>query len=452
MPEYKLLKTIDSPDDLKKLDKDQLFKVCGELRNFIIDIVSVHTGHLGASLGVVELTVALHYIFSSPKDKIVWDVGHQAYGHKILTGRRDVFYTNRKIGGISGFPRMCESEHDAFGTGHASTSISAALGMAAAQHLHKKNNDHVVAVIGDGSLTGGMAFEGLNNAGTLNTNLLVVVNDNNMAIDPNVGALKEYLADIAASKAYNKVKNDVWNVLGTLSKIGPNAQRYVQKVENAIKSFLLKQSNLFESLNFRYFGPVDGHDIKHLVKILEDLKQIPGPKVLHVITKKGKGLPFAEEEQTKYHAPGKFDKLTGEIFKVREESPKPPKFQDVFGHTLLEIAKENPNVVGITPAMPSGSSLNIMMEAMPHRTYDVGIAEAHAVTFSAGLATQGMVPFCNIYSFFCYSILTYVTIFTNFLSCLMEKLKKILSGELFNFFTNIIVLFSVVLIFFNQID
>jgi 1-deoxy-D-xylulose-5-phosphate synthase len=395
-----LLNKILFPSDLKKLDIADLPKLSQELRQFIIDIVSSNPGHFGASLGVVELTVALHYVFNTPTDKIIWDVGHQAYGHKILTGRREQFHTNRKYKGISGFPKPSESEYDAFGVGHSSTSISAALGMAKAARIQNNQEKQIVAVIGDGSMTAGLAFEGLNNAGIEKTNLLVILNDNNMAIDPNVGALKEYLLDITTSKTYNKLKDDVWNLLGHLNKLGPNYQKMVQQIDNAVKSFLLRQSNLFESLNFRYFGPVDGHDVVYLTKILKDLKDIKGPKLLHVVTQKGKGFKQAELNQTAWHAPGKFDKNTGEIFKIKSDKPEPPKYQDVFGHTIVELAKQNEKIVGITPAMPSGCSLNIMMEEMPERTFDVGIAEQHAVTFSAGLAIEGMLPFCNIYSSF----------------------------------------------------
>lgn len=398
-PDYKYLNNINSPDDLKKLKIEELVDVSKELRQFIIDVVSSNPGHFGASLGVVELTVALHYAYNTPFDKIIWDVGHQAYGHKILTGRRDSFHTNRKYGGLSGFPNTSESEYDAFGVGHSSTSISAALGIAMSDKLQGTNRN-VVAVIGDGSLTGGMAFEGLNNAGSINTDLLVVLNDNNMAIDPNVGALKEYLVDITTSKTYNRVKNDVWKLFGKINKIAPHAREYAQKLENGLKSVLLKQSNLFESLNFRYFGPVDGHDVVHMARLMEDMKRIPGPKLLHILTKKGKGFKQAEINQTKYHAPGKFNKETGEILVVKPDSPQPPLYQDVFGHTVLELAKKNEKIVGITPAMPTGCSLKIMMDEMPERTFDVGIAEQHAVTFSAGLASQGLVPFCNIYSSF----------------------------------------------------
>jgi 1-deoxy-D-xylulose-5-phosphate synthase len=396
----KLLAQINSPDDLKKLDKAQLVQLCVELRHFIIDNVSVYGGHFGASLGVVELTVALHYVFKTPQDQLVWDVGHQAYGHKILTGRRDVFHTNRLYGGLSGFPKIKESDYDAFGVGHSSTSVSAALGMAVANKYLGSDKQHI-AVIGDGALTGGIAFEGLNHAGVSDTNLLIVLNDNCMSIDPNVGALKDYLTDITTSRTYNKLKDDVWNLLGKLSNFGKSAQEIVSKVETGIKSTLLSQSNFFESLNLRYFGPVDGHDIDHLITVLDDLKNIKGPKILHCVTMKGKGYAPAETgNATTWHAPGKFDKITGEIHKKLYETPQAPKYQDVFGHTIVELAKSNEKVVGITPAMPSGSSLNLMMKEMPGRAFDVGIAEQHAVTFSAGLATQGLVPFCNIYSSF----------------------------------------------------
>ncbi len=394
-----LLSKIDNPDDLKKLDISQLVQISSELRQFIIDNVSVYGGHFGASLGVVELTVALHYVFKTPYDLLVWDVGHQAYGHKILTERKEKFHTNRLYQGISGFPKRSESIYDTFGVGHSSTSISAALGMAIASNYKKEQRQHI-AVIGDGAMTAGMAFEAMNHAGVSNSNLLIILNDNCMSIDPNVGALKEYLTDITTSYTYNKIKEDIWNFLGKISKYGPNAQEIVAKVENSFKSLLLNHSNLFESLNLRYFGPVDGHDVNHLVSVLSDLKSIPGPKILHCITKKGKGFKLAEQDQTKWHAPGKFDKITGEIRKIAVTTPEPPKFQDVFGHTIVELAKGNDKIMGITPAMPSGSSLNIMMEAMPDRAFDVGIAEQHAVTFAAGLAVQGMIPFCNIYSSF----------------------------------------------------
>lgn len=397
----KLLKDIEYPCDLKKLNYKQLPLVCQELRDFIVDVVSQKGGHFGASLGVTELTVALHYVFNTPYDQLVWDVGHQAYGHKILTGRKNTFHTQRVYKGISGFPKRDESEYDTFGVGHSSTSISGALGMAMASKFKNDKDKQHIAVIGDGSMTAGMAFEALNHAGVSNTNLLVVLNDNCMAIDPNVGALKEYLTDITTSPAYNKVKGEVWNLLGKVSKFGPNAQTIASKIENAIKSTILDNSNLFESLNFRYFGPVDGHDVEHLVKVFKDLKDIPGPKILHCLTKKGKGFKPSEfGDQTKWHAPGIFNKDTGEIIKIAPKNPQPPKYQDVFGHSIVELAEKNEKIMGITPAMPSGCSLNIMLEAMPERAFDVGIAEQHAVTFSAGLATQGMVPFCNIYSSF----------------------------------------------------
>ena len=396
-----LLSTIEIPDDLKKLKEDQLPILCDELRQFIIDIVSVKGGHFGASLGVVELTVALHYVFNTPYDQLVWDVGHQAYGHKILTGRKNVFHTNRVYKGISGFPKRKESIYDTFGVGHSSTSISAALGMAVASRFKGEKDRQHIAVIGDGAMTAGLAFEGLNHGGVENSNLLVVLNDNCMSIDPNVGALKEYLTDITTSHTYNKVKDEVWKLLGKISKFGPNAQEIASKIENGIKATMLKQSNLFESLKFRYFGPVDGHDVVRLAKIMEDLKDIPGPKILHCLTVKGKGYKFSEEgNQTIWHSPGLFNKDTGEIVKVIPAQPQPPRYQDVFGHTIVELAEKNNKIMGITPAMPSGCSLNIMMKAMPDRAFDVGIAEQHAVTFSAGLATQGMIPFCNIYSSF----------------------------------------------------
>jgi 1-deoxy-D-xylulose-5-phosphate synthase len=393
-----LLFKITTPEDLRKLDPSELVQVSSELRQYIIDVVCNNPGHFGASLGVVELTVALHYVFNTPYDKIIWDVGHQAYGHKILTGRREVFSTNRKYKGISGFPKMAESEYDAFGTGHSSTSISAALGMAlAAQKKGEKR--HIVAVIGDGAMTAGQAFEGLNNAGIGKSDLIVILNDNNIAIDPNVGALKEYLLDITTSKTYNKFKDRVWKMLGVFGKLGPNARTLAAQLEAGFKSTILDRSNLFEGLNFRYFGPIDGHDVLHLTKVLEDLKRIPGPKLLHCLTVKGKGFKQAEENQTTFHAPGKFDKETGEIIDT-SNGDTILTYQEVFGRTILELARLNDKITGITPAMPSGSSMNIMMNEMPERTYDVGIAEQHAVTFSAGLATQGLIPYCHIYSSF----------------------------------------------------
>ena len=398
------LSQIKNPDDLRKLFKsDDLIQVSDELRQYIIDVISeIGNSHFGASLGVVELSVALHYVFNTPEDQLVWDVGHQAYGHKILTGRRENFHTNRLKGGISGFPKRSESEYDTFGVGHSSTSISAALGMAVANRIQGLKDMQHIAVIGDGAMTAGLAFEGMNHAGfEKDANLLVILNDNCMSIDPNVGALKEYLTDITTSHTYNKVKDEVWKLLGKISAFGPDAQSIASKVSNALKGSLLKQSNLFEALNFRYFGPVDGHDVTSLVKVLEDLKDIPGPKILHCITRKGAGYKFSEEgDPTKWHAPGIFNKETGEIVKIIPKSPQAPKYQDVFGHTIVELAEKNKKIVGVTPAMPSGSSLNIMMKAMPERSFDVGIAEQHAVTFSAGMATQGLVPFCNIYSSF----------------------------------------------------
>lgn len=396
----KHLEGINFPEDLRKVNEADLVKVCQDLRQYIIDTVSVYGGHFGASLGVVELSVALHYAFNTPYDQLVWDVGHQAYGHKILTGRRSVFHTNRVYNGISGFPKRSESEYDTFGVGHSSTSISAALGMAVASRLKGELSRQHIAIIGDGAMTAGLAFEGLNHAGVEDSNLIVVLNDNCMSIDPNVGALKEYLTDITTSPTYNKFKDDVWKALDKLNKVGHVSQDIISKIHDTLKGGLLKHSNLFESLKFRYFGPIDGHDVNHLVRVMNDLKKIPGPKLLHCITVKGKGFALAEKDQTKWHAPGLFDKVTGEIYKTIPTKPQPPKYQDVFGHTLVELAEQNEKIVGITPAMPSGSSMNIMMKAMPKRAFDVGIAEQHAVTFSAGLATQGLIPFCNIYSSF----------------------------------------------------
>lgn len=398
------LKQIEIPKDLReKFSVEDLPQISNELRQYIVDVISeIGNSHFGASLGVVELTVALHYVFNTPEDQLVWDVGHQAYGHKILTGRRDLFHTNRSKGGISGFPKRAESEYDTFGVGHSSTSISAALGMAVANKYQNKKNTQHIAVIGDGAMTAGLAFEGMNHAGfEKDANLLVILNDNCMSIDPNVGALREYLTDITTSHTYNKVKDEVWNLLGKISKFGPDGRSIAAKVSAALKSSLLKQSNLFESLNFRYFGPVDGHDAIGMAKVLEDLKDIPGPKILHCITRKGAGFKYSEEgNPTKWHAPGVFNKETGEIVKIIPQNPEPPKYQDVFGHTIVELAEKNEKIMGVTPAMPSGCSLGIMMEAMPDRAFDVGIAEQHAVTFSAGLATQGLLPFCNIYSSF----------------------------------------------------
>ncbi|SHF09448.1 1-deoxy-D-xylulose-5-phosphate synthase [Mariniphaga anaerophila] len=395
-----LLDKINSPADLKKLSTEELPEVCKELREFIIDAVSTNPGHFGASLGVVELTVALHYVYNTPYDLLVWDVGHQAYGHKILTGRREAFDTNRKFNGLSGFPKRDESEYDAFGVGHSSTSISAALGMAIASGLKEEKDRNVVAIIGDGAMTGGMAFEALNNAGATKANLLVILNDNNMAIDPNSGVIGQYLLNISKSQTYNKVKKEVWEGLGKLDGFGEKTRKFIQKNQHALKNILLKENNLFEAFDFRYFGPIDGHDVKYLAKALQDLKKISGPKLLHVVTKKGKGFLQAEKNQTKFHAPGLFNKETGEIYTSGCQVDNAHKFQNVFGETLVELAEKNKKIVGITPAMPSGCSMNLMIAKMPDRAFDVGIAEQHAVTFAAGLATQGMVPFCNIYSTF----------------------------------------------------
>src|SRR3984885_3231861 len=400
VPAGNLLQTINYPYDLKQLKVEELKQVCQELRQYIIDVVSVHGGHVAASLGVVELSVALHYVYNTPYDQLVWDVGHQAYGHKILTGRRENFHTNRVYKGISGFPKRSESIYDTFGVGHSSTSISVALGMAVASQYKGETDRQHVAVIGDGAMTAGIAFEALNHAGIENSNLLVILNDNNMSIDPNGGALQNYLTDITTSKPSNRFRDDIANLLSKISSMGPDAFKIAKKIEKSIKGTLLKRSNFFEALQFRYFGPIDGHDVKHLVKVLRDLRDIPGPKILHCITTKGKGYALAEKDQTKWHAPGLFDKITGEIKKAKADKPQPPKYQDVFGHTIIELAEQNPKIMGITPAMPSGCSLNMMMKAMPDRAFDVGIAEQHAVTFSAGLATQGLIPFCNIYSSF----------------------------------------------------
>ncbi len=394
--EYPILSKINNPNDLKSLKPQELLSLAIELRQYIIDIISCNPGHLGASLGVVELTVALHYVFNSPYDKIIWDVGHQAYGHKILTGRKDNFHTQRKKGGLSGFPSPKESEYDAFGVGHSSTSISAALGMAVADKLQGINDRNIVAIIGDGSMTAGMAFEAMNNAGGAKANMTVILNDNRMSINPNVGAFSEYLLDITTSNTYNKVKNDVWRMLGKVEI----AQKAVQKIDNAIKSLVLRHSNLFESFGFRYFGPVDGHDLIYLTKILEDLKKIPGPKLLHILTQKGKGFKQAELDQVTFHAPGKFNKETGQLIVEQTDKNIPPNYQDVFGYTLSELATKNDKIVGVTPAMLTGCSMNIFQKHFPERTFDVGIAEQHAVTFSAGLAKAGMKPFCNIYSSF----------------------------------------------------
>ena len=398
---YNLLKHIDFPEDLRKLKESELPIVCSELREFIIREAASNPGHLGASLGVVDLTVALHYAYNTPYDQLVWDVGHQAYSHKILTGRRKVFSTNRLYKGISGFPKMSESEYDAFGVGHSSTSISAALGIAVASGLKGEKDRKVIAVIGDGSMTGGLAFEGLNNAGASNADVLIILNYNNMSIDPNVGGISKYFVQMQISPVYNSLKTKIWKALGKFKWIGPTARKMLHKQQQVLKSVVFRQSNLFESFGLRYFGPVDGHDVVGLVRIFRDLKAIPGPKILHVVTKKGKGFTPAENDATKWHAaPGKFDILTGEVFTTTSDVPESPKFQYVFGKTIIELAEMNDKIVGITPAMPSGCSLNMMMKVYPQRTFDVGIAEPHAVTFAAGLAVGGMLPFVNIYSSF----------------------------------------------------
>lgn len=392
---------VDTPDQLQQLDESQLPDFCRELRAYIIEHVSIYGGHFAASLGVVELTTALHYVYHSPQDQLVWDVGHQAYGHKLITGRRSQFHTNRLYGGISGFPKRSESPYDAFGVGHSSTSISAALGMAEA-YRQQGLPHQAVAIIGDGALTGGMAFEALNHAGSSDTDLLVILNDNCMSIDPNVGALKEYLTDITTSRTYNRLRDELWNWLGKAEKLGIKARGYAAKLEDMLVTHAFKPGMLFEALGFRYFGPVDGHDVNHLVRLLKDLNQIRGPKLLHCVTVKGKGFAPAEADQTKWHAPSfNFDKITGTAVPVSAPAvAQPPKYQDVFGLTLIELAEQDARIVGITPAMLSGSGMIPFQRQFPTRTYDVGIAEQHAVTFSAGLATQGMKPFCAIYSSF----------------------------------------------------
>ena len=393
-----LLNNIEYPSDLKKLKVEQLPQVCEELRAFIIDELSHNPGHFASSLGTIEITVALHYVFDMPSDNIVWDVGHQAYGHKILTGRRKVFNTNRKFGGISGFPNPKESEYDSFIAGHASNSISASLGMAVASKLEHKEN-HTVAIIGDGAMTGGLAFEGLNNASICDNNLLIILNDNHMAIDPAVGGVSDYLLKLTSSPRYNRIREGLYNRAVNAGIIGDDKKGKFTRLTNSVKSLLSSQQNMFEGLNIRYFGPSDGHNVIELVSLLEDLKRIKGPKLLHLITKKGKGFKPAEEAATEWHAPGKFDVETGEKIKVIQ-TDQPPLFQDVFGHTLLELARENEKIVGVTPAMPTGCSMTYMMHEMSNRAFDVGIAEGHAVTFSAGMAKAGLMPFCNIYSSF----------------------------------------------------
>ena len=396
---YELLKKIDSPDDLRKLSVDALPEVCGELREMIIDELSRNPGHLGSNLGAIELTVAIHYIFNTPYDRIVWDVGHQAYSHKILTGRRDRFHTNRKLDGLCPFPSPAESEYDTFTCGHASNSISVALGMAVAAAMKGEDNRHVVAVIGDGAMSGGLAFEGLNNVSSIPNNLLIILNDNNMAIDRSVGGMKQYLLDLHTSEGYNKLRNALSRKLFKWGVLTEERRKSIIRFNNSLKSMLMQQQNIFEGLNIRYFGPVDGHDVGSLVRVLKEIKDMKGPKLLHVHTRKGKGYRPAEENATVWHAPGKFDKDTGERI-VGDSGGQPPLFQDVFGNTLLELARKNERIVGVTPAMPTGCSMNILMKEMPDRAFDVGIAEGHAVTFSGGLAKEGMVPFCNIYSSF----------------------------------------------------
>lgn len=395
-----VLARVNSPEDLRKLKEEELPALCQDIRKFIIEVMSSNPGHLAASLGAVELAVAIHYVYNTPVDKLVWDVGHQAYAHKIITGRRDLFPTNRKFGGISGFPKMDESPYDAFGTGHSSTSVSAILGMAIAARLQGDNKRQHIAVIGDGAMTAGMAFEALNHAGSTGANMLIILNDNGISIDKSVGALQKYLAEFTASRTYNRFRDKIWTLLGGGTRYGANTRAIVKQLGAAVKGSLLKKSNLFEAMGFRYFGPVDGHDVIRLSHLFDDLKRIPGPKLLHVVTKKGKGLEKAELDPTTYHSPGAFDPETGELKEETCPQKLPPKYQNVFGKTIIELAQMNPRVVGITPAMPTGCSLNMMMKVMPKRAFDVGIAEQHAVTFSAGLAAAGMIPFCNIYSSF----------------------------------------------------
>lgn len=395
----KLLEQIRVPADMRQFPPEDLPHVCEELRRFIIDELSRNPGHLGASLGTVELTVALHYVFNTPADRIVWDVGHQAYGHKILTGRRECFHTLRKLGGISGFPNPSESEYDAFIAGHASNSISAALGISTAFELQHDSNRHVVAVIGDGAMTGGLAFEGLNNASNNPNNLLIILNDNDMAIDHNVGGISRYLVDITTSQTYNKMRYDLYRMMRKVNLITEDRREGILRFNNSLKALISKQHNLFEGFSIRYFGPVDGHDVLNLVQKLNDIKDMKGPKLLHIKTQKGKGFKPAEDSATEWHAPGKFDKETGKRI-VAVDLNQPQLYQDVFGHTLVELAEQDERVVGVTPAMPTGSSMCYLMKRFPERTFDVGIAEGHAVTFSAGLAKEGMIPFCNIYSSF----------------------------------------------------
>lgn len=395
----KHLKDINSPSDLKKLNTEQLIEVCTDLREFIIEQLSYNPGHFASSLGTIELTVALHYLYNTPYDRLVWDVGHQAYSHKILTGRRDVFHTNRKMGGLSGFTNPEESEYDSFIAGHASTSVSAALGMAVAASLNNEDDRNVVAIIGDGSMTGGLAFEGLNNAASQPNNLLIILNDNDMSIDSNVGGLQDYLIKMTTSHKYNKVRNKVYQSFKSKNLINEDKKNIVLRFNNSMKSLINQQQNMFEGFNIRYFGPVDGHDLPGLIRTLNNIKGMKGPKLLHVKTIKGKGFRPAEKAATVWHAPGVFDKETG-VRVAKKKDNQPPLYQDVFGHTLVELAEQNKNIVGVTPAMPTGCSMTYMMDKFPDRAFDVGIAEAHAVTFSAGLAREGFIPFCNIYSSF----------------------------------------------------
>lgn len=397
--EKKILDTINSPEDLRRLPQNQLKQVCQELREYIIEVLAETPGHFASSLGSIELIVALHYVLDTPYDKIVWDVGHQAYAHKIITGRREAFKTLRKMGGISGFPNPKESEHDSFIAGHASNSISAALGMAIAAKLQNETNRKFVAVIGDGSMTGGLAFEGLNNACSDPNDLLIILNDNNMAIDTPVGGMSQYLVDITTSKAYNTIRFKLYTKLKKWGLIKEQAKGAILRFNNSLKSLLTQQHNIFEGLNIRYFGPIDGHDVDGLIRIINDIKEMKGPKLLHIQTIKGKGFEAAEKNKTVWHAPGKFNKQTGERI-CDENTNQPQLYQDVFGKTLVELARKDAKIVGVTPAMPTGCSMTFLMKEMPDRAFDVGIAEGHAVTFSAGLAKEGMLPFCNIYSSF----------------------------------------------------
>jgi len=395
----RLLDNIYLPSDLKSLRPDDLKELCSELRQFIIDVLSRNPGHLGASLGTVELTVALHYVFNTPYDRIVWDVGHQAYSHKILTGRRERFNTLRKLGGISGFPNPSESEYDAFIAGHASNSISAALGIATASELKDENNRHIIAVLGDGAMTGGLAYEGLNNASVNPNNLLIILNDNDMAIEHNVGGISRYLVDITTSQTYNKLRYDIYRMMRRVNLISEDRRENILRFNNSLKALISRNHNLFEGFSIRYFGPTDGHDVLNLIQKLNDIKDMSGPKLLHIRTQKGKGFKPAEESATAWHAPGRFNKTTGQRI-CSNDLDQPQLYQDVFGHTLVEIAEQDKRVVGITPAMPTGCSMCMMMKRFPERTFDVGIAEGHAVTFSAGMAKEGLIPFCNIYSSF----------------------------------------------------